>query len=272
MNQYTRLRAEIEAEYDAFCVNPGRDMQRFYELLFTYLKRMAWKFMNEVQYIDEVEIEDIANDVLEYVAKEGLHAFKKEKALFTTYCAQIVKHKVWNWKKKQIRLSLTADDEFEEYPDTRNQLSSCSPEYQIFACEKQLEMITLVKKYVQTLMDWKQKPYRTVGCGYTMILFQKYHPRTKELTSPKWAFEVLESKSVEQGAESFLSEIRQWMPEVSFCWNDDFLNAMDEIEEGQPVSDIIFGERFKAKDFENWSLRLRTKIKQQLLESEKSFE
>ena len=271
MNHYIALSAEVEAEYDAFCANPNRDRQRLYELLFAYLKYMTWKFMNENNDIDEVELEDIANEVLAYVATEGLHTFKKEKALFTTYCAQIVKHKVWNWKKKRIHLCLNAEDDFKGHLEAKHRLSSCSPEYQIFACEKQLEMIALVKKYIKTFMDWKQKPYRTVGCGFTMIIFQKYHPRTKELTSPKWAFEVLESKTVEQGAESFLAELRQWMPGVSFCWNDVFLNAMNEIEEGQLIGDIIFGERFRAKDFENWSLRLRDKIKRQLLESEKDF-
>ena len=104
-----------------------------------------------------------------------------------------------------------------------------------------------------------------------MIIFQKYYPKTKELTSPKWAFEVLERKSVGQGAEHFLEEIRQWMPGVPFQWNDDFLKAMEEREEKQPVSDIIFGERFRTKDFENWSLRLREKIKRQLLESEEDL-
>jgi len=79
---------------------------------------------------------------------------------------------------------------------------------------------------------------------------------------------VLSPKTVEAGAEQFLEEMRDWMPNVPFMWNADFLDAMDEIEDGVLVSDIVFGERFKTKDFENWSLRLREKLKQQLLENE----
>ena len=47
----------------------------------------------------------------------------------------------------------------------------------------------------------------------------------------------------------------------------EFLDAMDEQEEGIFVSDIVFGERFKVKDFENWSLRLQAKLKRKLLET-----
>ena len=74
-----------------------------------------------------------------------------------------------------------------------------------------------------------------------------------------------------QGAERFLEEMREWMPNVPLMWNADFLDAMDEVEDGVLVSDIVFGERFKTKDFENWSLRLREKLKRQLLENEMEF-
>lgn len=49
------------------------------------------------------------------------------------------------------------------------------------------------------------------------------------------------------------------------------MDAMEEQEDGIFIGDIIFGERFKIKDFENWSLRLRDKLKRQLLETEKEF-
>ena len=272
MDNYTSLSADVEVEYDAFCADPDRDLNDLYEKLFRYLKYMTWKFMNENRYVDEVEIEDIANEVLAYVATEVLHTFKKEQAMFATYCAQIVKNKVWNWKKKRIRICLDAEGEFETNLDSAGYSESYrSPEHQLLACEGQLEVIELVKKYIQTLMDWKQKPYRTVGCGFTMILFQKHHPNTTELTSPKWAFDTLKWKNVQQGADRFLMEMREWMPNVPFMWSNEFLDAMDEQEDGVFISDIVFGERFKAKDFENWSLRLREKIKRQLIEAEEDF-
>ena len=247
-------------------------MNEFYEKLFRYLKYMTWKFMNKNQFVDESEIEDIANEVLAYVATEILDTFQKEQAMFTTYCAQIVKNKVWNWKKKRSRILLDIEGNLEQGIDASEHSASYqSPEQQLIQCESQLKMIQLLKKYITALMDFKQKPYRTVSCGFTMILFQKYHPYTSELTSPKWAYENLREDQVWQGADRFISEMREWMPQIPFRWSNEFLDAMDQMEDGIYIGDIVFGERFKMKDFENWSRRLREKIKQQLLEAEEEF-
>ncbi len=272
MDNYTSLGADVEDEYDAFCKAPDRNMDAFYEKLFRYLKYMTWKFMNENRCVDESEIEDIANEVLVDVATKVLHTFQKEQAKFTTYCAQIVKHKVWNWKKKRNRMLLDIEGDLgQEIEASEYSESYHSPERQLLDCESQLEMIQLVKKYVTILMDWKQKPYRTVSCGFSMILFHKYHPHTTELTSPKWAYESLMEYQVWQGAEQFLKEMREWMPQVPLRWSSEFLDAMDELEDGIYIGELVFGEHFKVKDFENWSLRLREKIKCQLMETEVEF-
>lgn len=271
MSDYIPISEKIEEEYDAFCANPKRDLTRLYELLFIYFKYMASKFMKQTGCVDEDEIEDIASEVLAYVVEDVLYKFKKKEAKFATYCAQIVKHKVWNWKKKRIRVWLDAEGNLEENLTYGESDSNGSPEHRMLELEHQLEIIEMMKKYIKALMDFKQKPYRTVSCGFTMVIFQKYHPNTTELTSPKWAYEELKLNTVEQGAERFLEEMREWMPGVPVMWNDAFLDAMDEKEEDTFVSDIIFGERFKTKDFENWSLRLRDKLKKQLLETEKEI-
>ncbi|MBQ7955325.1 MAG: hypothetical protein IJ282_06200 [Lachnospiraceae bacterium] len=272
MEHYTSLSADVEAEYDAFCMEPDRNMDVFYEKLFRYLKYMTWKFMNESRYVDETEIEDIANEVLAYVATNVLHSFQKEQAMFATYCAQIVKNKVWNWKKKRSRMLLDLEGDLEQEPESSEcSLLYRSPERLVIEYEERLEMIELVKKYITILMDWKQKPYRTVSCGFTMILFQKYHPYTKELTSPKWAYENLKQDRVWQGAERFLKEMREWMPQVPLRWSNDFLDAMDELQDNIYIGELIFGEHFTVKDFENWSLRLREKIKRQLIEAEAEY-
>lgn len=269
MEHYSSLAADVEAEYDAFCMASDRNPDALYEKLFRYLKYMTWKFMNENSFVDQAEIEDIANEVLAYVATDVLHTFQKEQAMFSTYCAQIVKHKVWNWKKKRIRMLLDMDGDLKQEVEASEYSSSCqSPERQLLDYENQLEVIRLVKKYITILMDWKQKPYRTVGCGYTMILFQKYHPHTTELTSPKWAYESLKEYQVCQGAEQFLMEMRDWMPQIPLRWSDEFWKSMDDMEDDRYISEIVFGERFKVKDFENWSLRLREKIKRMLIETE----
>jgi len=273
MYDYTIIRDNIEEEYDAYCRDAAHDLGPLFENLMIYLKHMARSFMRGNGYIDEVEIEDIVNEALADIAEKSLKSFQKGEALFSTYCAQIVKNKIRNWTRKNIRICLEGNEVVEASCEEAGRMEGArrefaSPEQQLLVCERQLEIITLLKKYIQILMDWKQKPYRTVSCGFTMVLFQKYHPKTKELTSPKWAFSELEDHSVEEGAERFLIEMREWMPEMQLLWSDDFLDAMDEIEENVYVSDIIFGQRFKVKDFENWSLRLRQAIKKKLLEGD----
>lgn len=272
MEHYSSLSADVEAEYDAFCREPDRNMDAFYMKLFRFLKHMTWKFMNENHCVDESEIEDIASEAMAYVATKVLHSFKKEQAMFATYCAQIVKNKVWSWKRKRSRILLDREGSLEQEAEVPEyDIDRHSPEQLLLACESQMEMIGLVKKYITILMGWRQKPYRTVSCGFTMILFQKYHPDTTELTSPKWAFETLKQESVWQGAERFLQEMHEWMPQVSLCWSNEFMDAMDEMEDGTYISEIVFGERFRVKDFENWSLRLREKIKRQLVENDTGY-
>jgi hypothetical protein len=99
-----------------------------------------------------------------------------------------------------------------------------------------------------------------------MVLFQKYHPATKELTSPKWAFQKLEKDSVQKGADSFIAEMEEWFPDIFLVWGFNFIEAMFEKENGTYISNMVFGENFQVKDFENWSRRLQPKIKKCLFE------
>jgi len=268
MNDYTSLKMEVEVEYDAYCVDRTRDLERLFEKLSLFLTYMTRKFMMQNRYVDEDEIGDIVNDTLADIIEKGLERFEKKEADFSTFCAAVVKNKIRHWMRKQIRIRVTEDSKLEQcYEEGYRSEEYRSPEQQLLACEERLEMITLLKKYIKVLMDWDQKPYRTVSCGFTMILFQKYHPKTKELTSPKWAYEELADATVEEGASRFIKEMKEWMPTYNLVWGDAFINAMDEMEDGLYVSDIIFGERFKVKDFENWSLRLRKAIKKHLLET-----
>lgn len=142
----------------------------------------------------------------------------------------------------------------------------CNPEKLLIRQEKRLEQIEAVKKYLHRMVSQKGKPYRTVGSCYTMILFHRHNPGSKELSSPKWAFETVREDTVEESADQFINEMNEWFPRLHLYWGDDFLDGMEEMEEGIYISDMVFGEHFKVKDFENWSLRLRWKMREELLE------
>lgn len=269
MGNYTSLKRDVEAEYDAYCVNRDGNIEALCEKLSVFLAYMTRKFMVRNGYVDEDEIGDIVNEALADIVEKELHHFEKREAEFSTYCAAIVKNKIRLWMRRRTRVILAEDEELEEKNEGAYQSEEyMSPEQRILIYEERLEMIALLKKYIKILMDWPQKPYRTVSCGFTMILFQKYHAKTKELTSPKWAYEELFHTSVEAGAERFIKEMQEWMPNLRFLWSDDFVDALDEMENDCYVSEIVFGERFKVKDFENWSLRLQKAIKKRLWETE----
>ena len=269
MTHYTTLSQEIEAEYEAYLENPSHNLDPLYEKLFILMKRIITRHLSWRDCVDEDIVEELTQEALLAIIKNGIDSFEKKEAKFSTYCGVIAKNKAGDWIRKNQRIVVSSDEEIERSSIALNDyLSYGSPEKKILELEYKLEQIAMVKKYLQLLMDWPQKPYRTVSCGYTMVLFQKFHPSTKELTSPKWAFDTLKKNTVEEGADSFITEMQEWFPDIPFVWGADFLNAIDEIENETYVSDIIFGENFQVKDFENWSRRLQPKIKKCLLEAQ----
>lgn len=263
MINYTALKGNVEEEYQRYCTESNYDVNLLYEKLYDFLQYIVRKFMGQRYYMDEID--DVVNETMEVIASKGLREFVKKEAEFSTYCAAIAKNKVNNLCKKHYRMLLDVDGELEN----RLESEECypSPEYQMMILEKRLDQIALAKKYIKMLMDWKQKPYRTVSCVFAMLLFHRYHPDTKELASPKWAYGELMSSTVVQGADRFVDEMQEWIPRLQVLWSDEFIDAMDALEDGIYVSDIVFGEHFKVKDFENWSLRLRQAIKKRLLET-----
>ena len=115
-------------------------------------------------------------------------------------------------------------------------------------------------------MNQKGKPYRTLGCCYTMVLFHRYHPNSKELSSPKWAFEEVKETCVGDSADRFAREINEWFPRFHLYWGDAFVDGMDKKEDNIYISDMIFEEHFCTKDFENWSGRMRNRLRCELYE------
>lgn len=120
------------------------------------------------------------------------------------------------------------------------------------------------KQFIHKILNQKEKPYRTVGCCYTIILFQLLNPHTKELSSPAWAFEELKDNTIQISADRFIDEINGRINFGKISWGSYFQDAMETEEHGELICNIIFGERFKRKDLENWSRRFRSKLKDEI--------
>ena len=259
----------IEAEYDSFCQDRTKDLNKMYELLYDYLYTYISSRIKLGSYVDRDTAEELTQDVMMVIATKEIHTFEKRDAKFTTFCTAIAKNKAISYLRKRVR---RAEDSFEEAQEEGITFSSrdlfSNPEKVLLLQEHKLEQIELLKKYLQLLMGQKGKPYRTAGCCYTMVLFHRYNPDSKELSSPKWAFEEVRENTVEESADRFEKEINEWFPRFGLYWGNDFLDGMEEKEVDCYIADMVYQEHFKVKDFENWSLRMRKKIKDAVMQQE----
>lgn len=256
---------EIEAEYDAYCLDKGTNLDAMYEKLYQYLRGFTAMILRNAGYSDANALDEVTQETMAAIATDKIDTFHKKEAKFTTFCATIAKNKAFDYVRKS-RYDLCSYSEAEEelYRFSDKEVY-CDPEKLLIRQEQRLEQIETVKKYLHRMVSRKGKPYQTVGCCYTMVLFHRHHPDSKELSSPKWAFETVREDTVEESADHFMDEMNEWFPRLHLYWGDAFLDGMEEIEEGIYISDMIFGEHFKVKDFENWSLRLRQKMREELL-------
>lgn len=265
---------KIEAEYDAYCLERAKNpngtvnLDEMYKKLDLYLRCVVNGILKNSGFMNRDVMEEVTQDALAEIATDAIHTFEKREAKFTTFCTAIAKNKAIDYLRKANRYSTDEYDETQERKISHfgSREAYSDPEKLLVKYERRLEQIEAVKKYLNKMVNQTGKPYRTVGCCYTMILYHRYHPDSKELSSPKWAFETIREDTVELSADNFIEEMNEWFPKLHLYWGDAFLDGMEEIENDTRVSDIVFGERFKEKDLENWSLRMRKKMREELLQ------
>lgn len=263
------LSDQIETEYEAYLADPHRNTDNMYAKLGEYLKGIIALTIKEGSYVDEDVVEELTQDVLILVATDKIYSFEKKEARFATYCAVIAKNKALDYVRKRNRHRMESFEKMsEEGMEFAGQDIYRNPEMLLLRQEQRLQQIGLLKKYLQLIMTQKGKPYRTLGCCYTMVLYHRYHPDSRELSSPKWAYGELSDNTIDDSSTRYIHEINEWFPTFGLYWGDEFLNGMEEREGNTYISDMIFGEYFKTKDLENWSLRMRNKIKGMLIEQE----
>jgi len=260
-----QLSSVIEREYEQYVSGNSSSINSLYMNLQTYLTKVVTPIFMLDSHIDNEGIEDVVQDTLVYIFEEGINKFDKGEALFATYCSRIAKNKAIDIRRRTLKRH------FESINDEENNLinelkGNDNIEDMIIDAENKLTLCNNTQKCIITMMDIKAKPYSVVSSLFTLILFHRYNPDSKELSSPKWAYEELIDYMVSQGADRFICDMTEWMPGVNLRWNDDFTDRLDGKYDGKYISDIIFGEYFKVKDFENWSRRIREKVKSKLID------
>ena len=262
MDEKSRI-DRIEEAFHRIQENRGGDEAELYELLLPYIQGLVQRFYHDpYQSYDSKTVEDITQDVMVDIFRKGLINFEEKNGKFTTYCGAIAKNKSIDAMRWQARHQVETEEEID------SAVFGKSAEAVVMAGYAKLELIERTKRYLRLFVELPEKPYRLVSCCFSLLLYHKYFPKTGELSSPGWAFEQLAESSVELGADRFIEETNKWIPYVSLYWSDEFLDELDRVEFGQPVGQLIFGEHFKKKDFENWSIRIREKVKKKMAEAE----
>lgn len=272
----TSVKMQIEAEYDAYCLDRTKDLNQMYELLYDYIRSVVAMVIKKGDYIDMDTVSELTQDIMIVIATKTIHEFVKKEAKFVTYCTRIAKNKALDYVEKRDRRELVDYDKVqnenfdEEESGKSTSLETAgrdiyrNPEFLLVQQERRLEQIEMLRKYLRLLMNYQAKPYRVVSCCYSMILFHRYHPDAKVLGSPNWAYDEIRQNTVEEGADRYHREINEWFPDFHLFWGDDFVDEMDEKEDGIYISDMIFENHFDARDFENWCLRTRERLREKM--------
>lgn len=257
----------IETEYDEYCKDKSRNLDYMYALLADYLYWVISSMIKMNFGSGRDVAEELTQDVMLIISTDKIYTFKKTAAKFTTFCRAIAEKKAIDYIKKRKRHKNSSYEGIQadnfEFDGTKIYQN---PEKLLLIQERKLEQIELLRKYLTCLMNRKEESYKTTACCYTLVLFHKYHPDSKMLSSPKWAYEEVEKETVKNSAMRFEREINEWFPTYQLAWGDAFLTRMEEQLKDEFVANVQYGKHFDTKDFENWSIRMRKKIKDELYE------
>ena len=270
MEDYKLTTEEIDEAYYRYIINPKTEQNTFFEILHPYIKNVIELIIKQKNYVDEQAAEDLTQEVLLAIFQKEIYKFRGECAKFSTFCYAIAKNKALSYVKKSLQHQMCDLEDIENSKCEAGNGSEIfnNPEKIYLMQETRLEMLGILKSYLRYMMERDDKPYRTVSCCFTLIIFHKYNPKTTMLGSPKWSYKKLKECTVKAGADLYVIELRTWFRQLSLLWGKAFGEGLAEKEYGVYVRDLVFGEHFTVKDFENWSIRLRKEVKKALIAQE----
>ncbi len=258
------LSGKIEEEYQAWLTDKNHDKEKLFVYIREYIRPVVAVVMKG-KGADQTEIESVCQDALIEILVHSMERFEKKNALFASYCWRIAKNKAVDWVRNPAR-------QWEEWSpegecvtdDERYQMSS--PEHRMLKREQEERIRSMTKEYLDYFTHCGDKVYRMVANSFSILLFALKFPDAKELSSPKWAYGELEESNVSEGARQAYKEVNGYLDntQLRFEWGEDFCRDLNKVENRVYQGGIIYGEHFKEKDFENWSLRFRKKMRTHL--------
>lgn len=272
MNNYAVRTSQLDEAFEIY-KNDNGEQDRLCEMLYPYLKGIIAPMIKEKNYIDEEALEDLVQDIMLTLFDKELQRFEGINAKFSTFCYAIAKNKALTYITKRNKRRMENIDDLYEL-EVKGAFGTPvaelykDPQLVYIIQETRLEMLELFRKYIDCIMDSREKPYKVVSVCFSLILFHRYHPKTTMLGSPNWAYTCLKEMSVNQGADCFKNEINEWFKGIHFGWGVRQLLGRRGEENGLTIGEIIFGQHYTPKDFENWSVRMRKSIKNILMERE----
>lgn len=126
---------EIEAEYDAYCMDKEKNLDTMYEKLYLYLNRFIAVILRNSGCMGKDAVEEVTQDTLALIATDKIDTFQKKEAKFTTFCAAIAKNKALGYVRSQSRYRLQTYDETVK----KDEDSYCDPEKLLMQQEKRLQ-------------------------------------------------------------------------------------------------------------------------------------
>lgn len=265
------LGTRINEEFNRIIHTPEKDTNHLCELLLQYLPGVIGPLLNHSRLCQLSQSQDdVLQMAIEEILVNGMRTFNPDKGKFATYCGKIASNVCINimqeiadnkadvLEEELLQLSI---EESEKYPNMWGR----SPESVLLQSEEMQKFADFCKewtlKYLDTYMNLDYPVHKMVGSAYSLILSKKSLENTKDLSSPKWACEVLGNKSVEAGSQIFIDEMNRWIPYLNLSWGENFEHAKEEILFGKRTADVVYGEHFVPKHFENWDTGIRAKIR-----------
>lgn len=235
--------------------------------LSAYLDYVLLPLMN-----DPTSRADVLQNTLIKIFRKGLKQYQADKSGFSTYCAMIAKNAAKDFLRQQQRqrCSLKEDNILENagfsYDGTVPTVAE-NPEHIRIRLVEHLTAIEAMKKCLRLFYTLDKPAPWLVSSGFSIFVGRKHHPRSKKLTFTNWAYKELKKSSVRSGNIRFGAEMYEWIPSMHFMWGSHFNNSMHSKDEknGCFVHELIFGEHFTEKDFENWCKAIRQQLKKQMM-------
>ena len=221
---------------------------------------------------DPVSRADVLQNALIKIFRKGIKQYQPDKSGFSTYCCMIAKNTATDYLRQQQRqrCELTENNILENagfsYDGTVPTVYE-NPELTQVRLLEHLAAIEAMKSCLRLFLNLDKPAPCLVSSGFSIFVGRKHHPRSKKLTFSNWAYKELKKSSVCTGDARFREEMTDWAPNTKFHWGPSFSNSLFSKDEatGLPVFELIFGEHFTEKDFENWCNSVRKQLKKQMM-------